>query len=161
MKELVRSTWNNTRNTKIVDPYTSSMSQTSLQTKEAFTMKEYKHTHRNIKSPKKANQIIFYGYKSLFLYLSGILDISLYNFLGSTHFFISSTFISNVRLKLAKINQNLSDTLRLNFCYLKMIFFLNPHYHPKIIGDIQGRLFKWGYTINNNGNKDENEKYIT
>ena len=28
----------------------------------------------------------------------------------------------------------LSNTLRLNFCYLKIISILHPHYHPKIIG---------------------------
>ena len=30
----------------------------------------------------------------------------------------------------------LSNTLRLNFCYLKIIHILHPHYHPKIIGHI-------------------------
>ena len=30
----------------------------------------------------------------------------------------------------------LGDTLRLNFCYLKIIHFLHPRYHSKIIGDI-------------------------
>ena len=71
------------------------------------------------------------------------------NFLDSTHFFISNTFISNVRLKVAKIKQNLSNTLRLNFCYLKMIFFLHPHYHPKIIGVIQGYYTKIKYVCLN------------
>ena len=28
----------------------------------------------------------------------------------------------------------LSKTLRLNFCYLKMIHIFHQHYHPKIIG---------------------------
>ena len=37
-------------------------------------------------------------------------------------FFISKSFISNARLKLA------------NFCYLKIIHILYPHYHPKILG---------------------------
>ena len=37
-------------------------------------------------------------------------------------FFISKTFISN--------------SLRLNFCYLKNIHILHPHHHPKIIGNI-------------------------
>ena len=49
-------------------------------------------------------------------------------------FCISNTFISNARLKLAKkIKQMLSNTLRLNFCYLKYIHILHPRYHPKII----------------------------
>ena len=41
---------------------------------------------------------------------------------------------SNARLK--KIKQNLSNTLRLNFRYLKIIGFPNLRYHPKIIGYI-------------------------
>ena len=45
-KELGRSTWN-THNSKIVDPYPSSMSQTSLQMEEAFTLKEQKHTNEH------------------------------------------------------------------------------------------------------------------
>ena len=35
-----------------------------------------------------------------------------------------------------KIKQKLSNTLRLNFCLLKIIPSLHPRYHPKIIGDI-------------------------
>ena len=35
-----------------------------------------------------------------------------------------------------KIKQMLSNTLRLNFFYLKIIHILYPHYHPKIIGHI-------------------------
>ena len=49
------------------------------------------------------------------------------------HSFISNTFISNARLKLAKIKYKLSSTLRLNFHFLKIIRF----FHPKILGDIQ------------------------
>ena len=30
----------------------------------------------------------------------------------------------------------LSNTLRLNFCCLKIYYNLHPHYHPKIIGHI-------------------------
>ena len=51
-------------------------------------------------------------------------------------FFINNTFISNARLKLAKIKQMLSKNLRLNFSYLKIIHILHPRYHPKIIGQI-------------------------
>ena len=45
-------------------------------------------------------------------------------------YFISNTFISNARLKLAE-NQasKLSNTLWLNCCYLKIIRFLHPRYH--------------------------------
>ena len=36
----------------------------------------------------------------------------------------------------AEIGKKLSNTLRLNFCLLKIIPSLHPRYHPKIIGDI-------------------------
>ena len=36
-------------------------------------------------------------------------------------------------MKFAKNKQKLSNTL--NFGYLKIICFLHPHYHPKVIGD--------------------------
>ena len=35
-----------------------------------------------------------------------------------------------------KIKQMLSNTFRLNFCYLKIIHILHKCYHPKIIGRI-------------------------
>ena len=35
-----------------------------------------------------------------------------------------------------KIKQKLSNTVNMNFCYLKIIRFLHWRYHPKIIGDI-------------------------
>ena len=38
--------------------------------------------------------------------------------------------------KCQKVKQMLWETLRLNFCYLKIIHILHPHYHPKIIGHI-------------------------
>ena len=44
-------------------------------------------------------------------------------------FFISNTFVSNSKLK--NIKQNLSNTLRLNFCYLKFISSLHARYHSK------------------------------
>ena len=49
-------------------------------------------------------------------------------------FYINNTFICNARLKFAKIKQILSNTLRLNFCYLKIIHILHPRYHPKLKG---------------------------
>ena len=33
-----------------------------------------------------------------------------------------------------KIKQMLINTLRLNFCHLKINPILHPHYHPKVIG---------------------------
>ena len=66
-------------------------------------------------------------------------------------FFISNPFIIN--------------TLRLNFCNLKIILILHPHYHPKIIGHIlknkQNNKYVCIHTINHNENEDDNEKYIT
>ena len=56
-----------------------------------------------------------------------------------THFAISNTFMSNPRMKLEK-NKNknkkkmLSNTLRLNFCYLKIIRILHLGCHPKTTG---------------------------
>ena len=41
-------------------------------------------------------------------------------------------FLSNAWLKLVKNSTMLSNTLRMNFCYLKIIHIL----HPKIIGNI-------------------------
>ena len=58
----------------------------------------------------------------------------------------------------------LSNTLRLNFCYLKIIHILYPRYHPKIIGHMlknkekKVSLYSYDYTINLNENEDENEK---
>ena len=49
--------------------------------------------------------------------------------------YISNTFISKTRLKLAKNQANLSNILRLNFCYLNIIRFLHPRYHLKTIKD--------------------------
>ena len=48
-------------------------------------------------------------------------------------FFIDNTFVSNPRLKLPESKQKRSNILRLNFCYLKIICFLNPRYFPKTI----------------------------
>ena len=83
-----------------------------------------------------------------------------------TRFFISNTFISNARLKSAKNQGNAKQysTLRLSFCYLKIIRFLHPRYHQKLIGDIlkmykkQVRVFKRGYIISGNEKEAENEK---
>ena len=59
-----------------------------------------------------------------------------------------------------KIKQKLSNTLRLNFCYLKVIRSPHSRYHPKIIGDIlkmykkkEVRLFQRGYMINDYKNE--------
>ena len=72
------------------------------------------------------------------LFLKEYKLISVYCHIHSlnTPFFISNTFISNTRLQLAKNKQKLSNTLRLNIGYLKIIHYLHPRYHPKIIGHI-------------------------
>ena len=58
-----------------------------------------------------------------------------------------------------KIKQKISNTLRLNFCYLKIVYSPHPRYHPKIIGDIL-KMYKkkQGHMINDNKNETENEK---
>ena len=80
-------------------------------------------------------------------------------------FFISNTFLSTARLKLAKNQENIKQHLRLNFCYLKIIHILHPRYHPKITGHIirkyaneQVCLLSLDYMLNHNENENENEK---
>ena len=63
--------------------------------------------------------------------------------------FINNTFITNARLKLAKNKQKLSNTLRMNFCYLKNIHIFHPRHHPKIIGrTLKKHLCSWDYSYN-------------
>ena len=45
-----------------------------------------------------------------------------------------------------KSKQKLSNTLRLNFCYLKIFRFLHPHHHPKII-DVLKNVQETGRSI--------------
>ena len=58
----------------------------------------------------------------------------------------------------------LSNTLKLNFCCLKIIHILHPRYYSKIIGHDKKWakkhicLYSWDYTINHNDSEDENEK---
>ena len=47
-----------------------------------------------------------------------------------------------------KIKQMLSNNLRLNFCYLKIIYILYPYYHPKIIGHTLKNKQKTMYAFN-------------
>ena len=79
-----------------------------------------------------------------FFYKNEILSNNFYNIVKSmyTRFFISKTFISNARLKLAKNQANAKKHPEvlpfevLNFCHLKIMHLLQPHYYPKIIGYI-------------------------
>ena len=48
-------------------------------------------------------------------------------------FFISSTFINNVRMKLAKNQANAKQYPEAELYYLKIIHILYPCYHPKMI----------------------------
>ena len=72
-----------------------------------------------------------------------------------TRFFYKQHFYKQSQAEIGiKIRQILSNTLRLNFCYLIIIHILHPHYHAKIIG----------YTLkiskracNHDKNEDENE----
>ena len=56
----------------------------------------------------------------------------------------------------------LSNILKLNFCYLKIMYIYYPRYHPKILGHIlknkQKNMCVCIHTINQNESEDENEK---
>ena len=52
-----------------------------------------------------------------------------------TLFFISNTFTSNARLKLAKNQANANQHPKAELFFWKL-FILHPRYHPKIIGHI-------------------------
>ena len=87
-----------------------------------------------------------------------------YHILQLTAFFISNTWTSDVRLKLAKNRANAK--LKLNFSYFTTIHFLHPGYRPKIMRHFLKNKWKcsWDsrdYTSSHNENKDENEKQIT
>ena len=53
-----------------------------------------------------------------------------------TLFFISNTFISNARLKLAKNQTKAKQHSEAELSLFEIIGFLHPRYHPKIIGYI-------------------------
>ena len=55
--------------------------------------------------------------------------------------------MSNARLKLKKIRQKLSNTLRMNFWNFKFICFIHPRYHQKIIGDILKNMQKTSASV--------------
>ena len=92
-----------------------------------------------------------------------ITHISKSNLLNTCIFFCKQHFYKQRQVEIGKkFKQKLGHTLKLNFCYLKIIPFLHPCYHPKIIGDIlknvqKRSLFKLCYMINDNGNVAENE----
>ena len=53
-----------------------------------------------------------------------------------------------------------SNTLRLNFCYLEIVYIHHPRYHLKIVEHILKNKQKNSRDcmINHNENKDENKK---
>ena len=58
------------------------------------------------------------------------------------------------------------NTLRLTFCYLKIIDISDPRYHPKLIRHIlknnqKNKCVSIYEIIHHNENEDENENYIT
>ena len=56
---------------------------------------------------------------------------------GGIHaFYISNSFTSNDKLNWQKIKQLLSNTLRMNLCYLRIIHILDLRYFTQIIGHI-------------------------
>ena len=57
----------------------------------------------------------------------------------------------------------LSNSVRLNFCYLKIFHILHPCYYPKIMHILKNKQknkcpYSSDYMINYNENEDENEK---
>ena len=57
--------------------------------------------------------------------------------LRNTHVFYKQHFYKQRQAEIGKqFKQILSNTLTLNFFYLKIIHIFHAHYHPKIIGHI-------------------------
>ena len=77
-------------------------------------------------------------------------------------FFISNTFINMSSWNWQKIKQKLSNTVKLNFCFLKFIHFHHASYLPKSAGDnlknIQKQVGLFNEVINDNENEAENEE---
>ena len=72
-----------------------------------------------------------------------------------TRFFYKQHFYKQRQAEVGKIKQMLSNTLRLNFCCLKIIHIPHPRYYPKITVHILKNKQKKKYVWKN---KDENEK---
>ena len=74
--------------------------------------------------------------------------------------FVSNTFISNARLKLAKNQANAKQHPEAKLLSLENYSHSSSRYHPKIIGHIlknkQKNKCACIYTINHNENEDEN-----
>ena len=90
------------------------------------------------------------------------------NAIVKTRFFINNGFIGNARLKLAKNQANAKRhpetelLLYENFSHSSSTLSpKNNRTYSKKYSKEQVFLYSWDYTINNNKNADENEKYIT
>ena len=81
------------------------------------------------------NVNIFTTYESLLQNLMKILPKIYLN--KTTRFFYKQHFYKQLQAEIdKKVQQMLSNTQRLNFCYSNFIDTLHPRYHPKIIGYI-------------------------
>ena len=75
---------------------------------------------------------IFKVYFILLEFLAKRLPVTVVSVNESTRFFKSNTFISNIRLKLAKSQEKGKQHPVAKLYYLKIIFFLHARYYPKI-----------------------------
>ena len=76
---------------------------------------------------------------SVFCYLNCFIIFTRFCFIMFTHTLCLHAFYKQPLTpgwNWQKIKQKLSNTLMLNFHYLKFTLFLHPHEHPKILGDI-------------------------
>ena len=87
------------------------------------------------------------------------------HFFENTRFFYRQHFYKERQAEIGKkVKKMLSNTMRLNFCYLKIIHILHLPYHRKIIGHIKNKQKNKFLCIheiirfNHNENEDENEK---
>ena len=83
-------------------------------------------------------------------------------------FLYKQHFYNQRQINWQKIKQMVSNTLRLNFCYLKIIDILHSRYHPTIIGHILKNKQKNKCVCINEiirliviENENENKKQIT
>ena len=95
------------------------------------------------------------------------LDLQILNIEQLHAVFNKQHFYKQRQAEIGKNKQKLSITLRLNFRYQKIICFLHPCYHPKMLGDIVKNYKKTSasvlmtFIINDNENEAGNEKQIT
>ena len=106
---------------------------------------------------------LFKSFKNIatgLIFLNKLFEYKLFQLTMSKHvcitrFFYKQHFYKQRQAEVGKIKQMLSNTLRLNFCCLKIIHILHPRYYPKITVHILKNKQKKKYVWKN---KDENEK---